>query len=509
MNSKTSNSNKSVIKLLYMLLIASSLVYATAWAETTPFNPNQCFEVREKAEAKCAQYKDKDEAKFEACISRMTPAVCSSSGSDDKDLKVACRENLKKINEGTETLQKVCGRLDLDSETGAAKTNKNCHTKLSKCMGDASDAMGGGGVVAALAALTGQPRTQVEQNCFESKHSYRAEKEKAENALEKQSEKVKSEMKAIAEIDKDVDKQYKSMSEKMKENQKEYDKLVKDNESEAAKAEEDALSAEIKAGETLRSINSAKAKARKDLDDAMYNADMALVKNSRELVQIECLERAEKAVVAYKQNNKTPRANMDALTSANTSLQSRADAIWRGCINEFEKQREIIARSVSDAQASYHRTMDDLDARETAANKIMKQQTEARALRLQNMELGRQKALKDAIQNNQMTAAELQSVQKNAMTEKMASQQRLMQAQAAANAQIARLSSLGPEPSKIATDDKSLKDLADKIPVLQAEARNFSVGECCTKMAASQMTPEQCTRARSITTIDASFGGDR
>lgn len=483
MNSITSIKFQTVIKVLYMLVAASCLVYATAWANpvapprptpqpTAPQTPYPAYgqpPVTGEAEAiqRCS-------LKFEfASEGYYTCLANHRTGGGSQELKNKCNEDVKAIDKGLEALNKFCGDY---ISTNDGRLKRECTEKLKTCVGGKSPT-DDVSAVGSLVNVLGFTREQSKRNCTMKEQNYHTRREKYQEKIKKLTEDIKTARLDMTKADKERDEAIEGIQKEMVQAQEDFDKLVKDMEERTIQLEKEALEREQNAVRTVRSAETKKSELQEALQKAVYETNIRLIDASRQVAADRCMTEVQTFVQGQKLQKK---GSLNSLTAQRKAVQEQANLKFNVCIQKFEKVREEEARRLDSLQKTTESQIQNLDGEIQMANEVLKAGQVERQKRIEQMEQEKQKAIAKAMQNTQMLQAKLQSVQKQAQEKKSTLMTTIAQLMSELSVAQGQLQALGSEPDEGDSNDKALSDWLKEFNTGQGLAKSFvEKSGCC------------------------------
>ncbi len=478
MNSNTDNKYQTVIKFLYMLLILSSLVYATAWATTTTESPYKTHldTICNNAD-RLKQVHDGD---YKKCIEYAKTLL--GGNEENKANAESCKKTEEKINEALKAYQAACGAMDMDSD-GNLRANRSCNEKtLEKCVAgkDAVDALTVG------ANLMGMPREATERNCTLSSKDYFQRKDSLNRDIRDINKEIKSEAERLAEIEEKKNEGIQKIYEDLRNQKKEYDKYVEGLGDELQQREEAAQKREVQIATQMQQITILKERARENLYNKIDEANNRLIDVSEGMANEACMIEAKKL---YRQlygdgdDSKDPpklrsRASLESAMRGGGELKKALDVKFRSCMQKYDIARQNAARTLSNLPeqtkseiALYDKQLMDMEV------ELKKIQID-RVNTIAKLDSNKQKALIEAMQNTNEMNARLQQAQQDARNKTLAVGQNMLKNQMTLNQKFSELNTLGSEPLG-GTNDKSVTTWVTEFNTAKKELSDFAKGPCC------------------------------
>ena len=470
MNLISSDNFKAVVRFIYIIIIALTLAYATAYAadkkkasaepagsSTSSYMPAPGYSV-------CAGLKD--QALYE-CISASKEA--ESRGGN-------CEAQKQKLRENMEEMGKVCS-LDSLGEANSSGNNGKCAQKYKDCLKTPTTQAAANGV---LAQIFSTPTIELKRNCIEKPSSYFSRRKEIEDKIESLGKDIRNLEKEDSEIDRDYQKEIKALQEEFAKEQKDLDNLQEEIDDKNMEEERAALDEDQKAAKNLSQLLQSKMELRNDLSTATVKAQGAMLEASDEISRGDCIRQVKKFKAENAPALKAKSAG-DLIGGAN-SIKKQLEARFDACMQIMTLRRQEIGRELSEKVAAITFKLDENARQIQQLEDFNKQSSQQREKRTQLMADKKQKAIKASVQKTQQIQAQL--VQEGEMAKKKhaSTQRALLDTTQMKNKMNAKLISLGAQDdSQSSSSDKSTMDEIKTYNTYVINFKNFNESSCCSK----------------------------
>lgn len=477
----TSNSDtkyQSVIKVLYMLIILSSLVYATAWADgqviSTASDCSKVFELQYKDATNKAE-KEAALAEFRTCRKNLEDHQLKvASTGDTKALRELCEKSEKTIENAIKAYQNACGRMDTESD-GTLKASRSCNSRaLEKCAGG-EDYMGS---MANFGSVIGMQRSDLAAKCDLTRKDYFSRKDTLNKDIRELNKDIKGEAKELADIEQKKNDAIQKAMDRMKEQKKEFEKYKESLDDSLQKAQEDSQRAEIQAANQIQQLTIFKDKAREDLHREMAQANDKLIDVSEETANSECMRQAKAMYDDLNKMRSKKAGSLEGSMKGSSELKRALNNKFNSCIQKYDIARQEAQRRIQQLPEQKRKEIEVYDAQIAQAELQLKKIQVDRINFIAKLDTKKQQALVEAMQSASEANAQLMQAQQQARTETLGVGQNMLKNQMLLNAKFGELNTLGAEPNG-GTSDKSVYEWAREFNAAKIELKSFSSGPCC------------------------------
>ena len=415
---------KTVVRFVYILVIALTLVYATAYAE------------------------DKSPPTGQQLILGTSDGCEVGTTGNDCRLKKDCASSKKDLIEKITDMDKVC------TVSGSGSNFKtSCAQKYKECLGSPTTVAQSDDI---WAQLLGKPKTQIVKNCDIKPRDYFTQNKDLTSQIKGLDKDIKQLQDEDTKLDEDYQGKIVKLQEAFAKEQEDLEKLQEEAQNKNMEDEKAALEQDQKSAKDLLQLESNKMSLRNKLNDATRTAQTELLGVSEQIAQGDCIRQVKK----FKQENAASLKFNSAAGLIGTSnkvreeLQSRFDA----CMEIMRVRRETISAKLTETVATVNAELQNIETNIQQIQESQKQSQVQRQQRIQLMADKKEKAIKRSVQKTQQLQAQLTQEGELLKKRHATNGQAQLDAKQAKTKLNAQLLSLGPDGGNDISGDKSLND---------------------------------------------------
>ncbi len=438
---------KTVVRFVYILVIALTLVYATAYAEpAAPAN-------------KPAGNSTAPAPGYQILPPGGYPIYTESPEQRCSKLKDELKTVRKKVSE-------TCGEP------------KECARKMKACLGAPQTSQD---AAAIMAQIFGKSTSEVRQNCTDTPSSYESKRKSYQDKIESLGKEIRSLEKDDADIDERYQEKVVKLQEAFAKEQKDLETLQEEIDSKNMEEEKNALDEDQKAAANLSKLMEAKMQLRNELSTATVKAQSAMIEASEEISRGDCIAQVKKFKKEMKSGESTRASSAGDLIGSGNSLRKQLETRFNACMEIMTLRRKEIGRELSEKVAAISFKMDENAQQIQQLEDYNKKSAEQREKRAQLMVDKKQKAIKASVQKTQQIQGQLAqegelAKKKHASVQK--AQGEVNQFRNKANTDLISLGIMDPAKGS-SSDTDTNKDVAAAYELGTLENEYTKTAECC------------------------------
>ena len=415
---------KTVVRFVYILVIALTLVYATAYAKDTPAAkdaPSRSESTKSGSEAR----EDRDRDRY---------------GRSEKEL---CRDQANKVDDARKKVSQSCGQPT------------ECAKKMKACLGTPSTSADTADI---FAKMLGKEVSDVRQNCTDTPSSYESKRKSFQDKIEG----LGKEIRGLEKDDADIDERYQEKVVKLQEafakEQKDLESLQEEIDSKNMEEEKNALDEDQKAAANLSKLMEAKMQLRNELSTATVKAQSAMIEASEEISRGDCIAQVKKFKKEMKSGDSNRSSSAGDLIGSGNTLRKQLETRFNACMEIMTLRRKEIGRELSEKVAAISFKMDENAQQIQQLEDYNKKSAEQREKRAQLMVDKKQKAIKASVQKTQQIQGQLAQEGELAKKKHATIQKAIVETSTYRNKANGELIGLGTmDSSTTANNDSSVK----------------------------------------------------
>ena len=381
--SVSKNTNiKTVVRFVYILVIALTLVYAAAYAKDTP--------AVKDAPSKSDSTKSDSEARADWERDRYRPSQ-----------EELCIAQAAKVTDARKKYYQSCGQPT------------ECGKKMKACLGTPTTSAGTAEI---FAQMLGKEVSDVRQNCVDTPSSYESKRKSFQDKIESLGKEIRSLEKDDADIDEKYQEKVVKLQEAFAKEQKDLETLQEEIDSKNMEEEKNALDEDQKAAANLSKLMEAKMQLRNELSTATVKAQSAMIEASEEISRGDCIAQVKKFKKDMKSADSIRSSSAGDLIGSGNTLRKQLETRFNACMEIMTLRRKEIGRELSEKVAAISFKMDENAQQIQQLEDYNKKSAEQRQKRAQLMVDKKQKAIKASIQKTQQMQS--QSLQEGELAKK-------------------------------------------------------------------------------------------